>query len=541
MEILRHQFLDKLPEIEKAIKECDVIAIDTELSGLHRPLATKRLYSLQERYEEYKEATERFVIIQFGLCTFTWDSAGRYIAKPFNFYIFPTSATGTVHTNRLFMTQAQAFDFLVKQSFDFNKWVYQGIPYLTREEEELHRKEAARRIKDDIPDIPLDDKEVPFMQNVRKMIDEWLEDSQRGEGVNIVARNAYQRRLVYQEVRNKYEDLTAIGMQGFIRVTKLTKEQQETRMKERLEKIERDCTFAVGFRKVIDMISESGKMIVGHNMLLDVSHMIAQFVQPLPETLEEFKTLAHKLFPNMIDTKYMCAVEPELYKIFGTATALEQLRFETSREAFTNPRIDMHPLFPRYLTEKAHEAGYDAFITGSAFLKLASYLEQLRYPLDKIAEEPQIERKTKVDKLSDDEQNNWYEDGEDEEIYNYGSTRVNLFLDAHTVHPALKNSLNKSVLVRSAFDCFDFVNDELVINQTTAFHVQSVSGHLDMDKAKEVFIKAGKHVLERYDSSTCFLVFEQIPQHFDLEQYKDEFIITPIAQYYENMNMPSSK
>lgn len=35
MEILRHQFLDKLPEIEKAIKECDVIAIDTELSGAY--------------------------------------------------------------------------------------------------------------------------------------------------------------------------------------------------------------------------------------------------------------------------------------------------------------------------------------------------------------------------------------------------------------------------------------------------------------------------------------------------------------------------
>jgi chaperonin cofactor prefoldin len=33
MEISRQQFLQKLPEVEKAIKECDFMAIDTELSG----------------------------------------------------------------------------------------------------------------------------------------------------------------------------------------------------------------------------------------------------------------------------------------------------------------------------------------------------------------------------------------------------------------------------------------------------------------------------------------------------------------------------
>lgn len=33
MEIPRQQFAEKLFEVEKAIKECDVIAIDTELSG----------------------------------------------------------------------------------------------------------------------------------------------------------------------------------------------------------------------------------------------------------------------------------------------------------------------------------------------------------------------------------------------------------------------------------------------------------------------------------------------------------------------------
>jgi hypothetical protein len=33
MEISRQQFVEKLSIVEEAIKECDVIAIDTELSG----------------------------------------------------------------------------------------------------------------------------------------------------------------------------------------------------------------------------------------------------------------------------------------------------------------------------------------------------------------------------------------------------------------------------------------------------------------------------------------------------------------------------
>ena len=90
--------------------------------GLHRPGGSKRLDTLANRYTEYKEATERFMIIQFGMCTFTWEEkAGRYMARPFNFYIFPTSMTGKIQPNRIFMTQAQAFDFLAKQSFDFNR------------------------------------------------------------------------------------------------------------------------------------------------------------------------------------------------------------------------------------------------------------------------------------------------------------------------------------------------------------------------------------------------------------------------------------
>jgi poly(A)-specific ribonuclease len=87
-------------------------------------------------------------------------------------------------------------------------------------------------------------------------------------------------------------------MQGFIRCQKFSEKQEKACNKEKMDRFERDLTTAIGFRKVIDMISESGKTIVGHNMLLDICHMIAQFVEPLPNTLGEFKTLAHQTFPK---------------------------------------------------------------------------------------------------------------------------------------------------------------------------------------------------------------------------------------------------
>ncbi|KAL7319386.1 hypothetical protein PS15m_002525 [Mucor circinelloides] len=557
MEISRQQFPQKLPEVEKAIKECDFMAIDTELSGLHRPPTSVRLYNMADRYQEYKEATERFLIIQFGLCTFTWDEpAGRYIAKPFNFYIFPTSTTGQIQANRVFMTQAQAFDFLTKQSFDFNKWVYQGIPYLTVAEEEAFVAAASEKMADNMPDIPIDDKELDFVNDAKQKIADWMhaENPTAEDGVNITAKNAYQRRLIYQEAR-KFEGLTAIGMQGFIRVVRLSEKQAKDRQKEKMDKFEKDRALAIGFRKVIDLISQSGKTVVGHNMLLDVCHMVGQFVEPLPETLPEFKTLAHRLFPKMADTKYMCSAEPELNAIFGSGTALEALRFETKKEQFKNPHIDMHPGFPRYLTEMAHEAGYDAFMTGSVFLKLVAYLDKTRNPdkyaaieAQRLAEEEAKEREReremqpKVDadgwEISDDEDHNndnstW--DMIEEETYNYGSIRVDLANKNGAMDNVLKSIINKTALVRTAFDCFDFEAPEIVTNQSNTILVKySADTTFDMATAESLFLDYGKFIIEPNDACSSFVIFEKYRQDpTTIKVDNDAFTIVPIAKYLD--------
>jgi hypothetical protein len=94
---------------------------------------------------------------------------------------------------------------LTLSSFYKKKWVYQGIPYLTQQEEAFYKEEARKRMNDDMPDIPIDDKELGFINKARASIDEWVSTEKPAdpEGINILTRNAYQRRLIYQDVRSR--------------------------------------------------------------------------------------------------------------------------------------------------------------------------------------------------------------------------------------------------------------------------------------------------------------------------------------------------
>ena len=59
------------------------------------------------------------------------------------------------------------------------------------------------------------------------------------------------------------------------------------------------------------MITDQGKLVVGHNMMLDVLYTTRQFVQDLPEQLVEFKELFKQVFTGgCIDTKLMSSLYP---------------------------------------------------------------------------------------------------------------------------------------------------------------------------------------------------------------------------------------
>lgn len=80
MDITRQSFYFLLPRILIELAECDFIALDLELSGISlkptqgRPSkASSGKQTLQQRYEEVKEAAERYQILQLGFTVVTED------------------------------------------------------------------------------------------------------------------------------------------------------------------------------------------------------------------------------------------------------------------------------------------------------------------------------------------------------------------------------------------------------------------------------------------------------------------------------------
>ena len=60
-----------------------------------------------------------------------------------------------------------------------------------------------------------------------------------------------------------------------------------------------------GFSKVIRLLMDAQKPLVGHNCFLDILKIYHHFLDPLPETYPEFKERIRGNFPAVWDTKHM--------------------------------------------------------------------------------------------------------------------------------------------------------------------------------------------------------------------------------------------
>ena len=60
-----------------------------------------------------------------------------------------------------------------------------------------------------------------------------------------------------------------------------------------------------GFSKVIRLIIDHKKPLIGHNCLFDVVRIYHQFVDDLPANYKDFKRAFHAVFPEIYDTKHL--------------------------------------------------------------------------------------------------------------------------------------------------------------------------------------------------------------------------------------------
>ena len=134
----------------------------------------------------------------------------------------------------------------------------------------------------------------------------------------------------------------------------------------------------LGFSQVVEALIQAGKPVIGHNAIYDLAFIYHQFYAELPETYAEF---AHKtsslLFPKFFDTKVLSLYVGKLGK-----SDLQTLYNKATQDKKLNNSLNFAPDpsqadFAIYQSQggQAHDAGFDAFMTGLVFASFAKFIE----------------------------------------------------------------------------------------------------------------------------------------------------------------------
>ncbi|KAJ3025564.1 UNVERIFIED_CONTAM: hypothetical protein HDU68_006991 [Siphonaria sp. JEL0065] len=407
MDITRKTLSASLPLLREAIKNCSFIALDTELSGLHRDASEQAQPgdTAQIRYEKLKASSQAFAVLQFGVSVFEWDGTlKKYVVKAFNFPIFPQAGKQILGLDRRFLVESSAIDFLVNNNFNFDSTFKNGIPYVRFDEEEIARAniDKIENVSNNSV-IPLDHTNRDFVESAMTKVQDWLDNSS-DPFIGIIAENGFKKRLIHQEVRLRFNStLSTRSRQKEIIVSKLSHAERQRILNgedEQKSKLLGELEYLIGFRRVIELISKSQKPVIGHNMYLDLCQTIQKFCFELPATVGEFKELVHSVFPAIYDTKLIANNDPKIKESI-TNSALSEMVVQLSGPLFTKPEFIMHPDFQDYLapaaTEKFHEAGYDAFSTGVSFIKMMYHITNAPEGQELLFNPPPVETAPGVD------------------------------------------------------------------------------------------------------------------------------------------------
>ena len=89
------------------------------------------------------------------------------------------------------------------------------------------------------------------------------------------------------------------------------------------------------FTELKARLKEKRTILVGHNLFMDIMYFYRSFFGTLPDRLEDFQDTINKLFPVIVDTKYL-ATHNNHGKL--AKSSLEELDFELRQDA------DVHQL-----------------------------------------------------------------------------------------------------------------------------------------------------------------------------------------------------
>ncbi|KAL1624523.1 hypothetical protein SLS54_003866 [Diplodia seriata] len=429
MDVDKTAFWGRLLEILEAVSTAQFVSFDLELSGIPSRGTSGTKQTLEERYQEIKDAADRYQILQIGLTCVEQDiQSESYVVRPYNFNLNPLLEE-RLDIERIWSFQSGAAEFLLSVGFKMDLPMTKGVPYLSRYEAKRAKKLAyARWDKSAIADVQLKEHEVQsleFVSKVRCAINTWKETGKPfANHLNIVSTNPagiqptyaelgnFEKRLVHQLVRAEYPDLVTISKPQAIQIVPLNEEREKEILRKKKRALRHQIERQTGFRWIIealcggelkidadlfardvhtgavksaDMINLKARfdrarlalqrrrpVLVGHNLFTDIVYLYRTFIGPLPPTLEECRKVLHENFPLVVDTKY---VATHNCGDINPRSSLEEIHHKLRDQ--NKPVIVTHGAHDKYhIATPFHEAGYDSFLTALIMIRLSTKLEQ---------------------------------------------------------------------------------------------------------------------------------------------------------------------
>lgn len=412
MQVTRDTLAATLPVFTELLGTCDFYAVDEEMTGISLPPeAEDPTKTVEHIYDVKRRVAEKFSMIQVGVCLFhkvpdsSTPSVATYVAHPFTFIVYPSHGdeySADVRARDTTLSPSTVH-FLKSHNMDFQRWMYNGMTYCNEEQETRLRKLHAAKFDEadsisggisDLNELDLlsaDEREwiITSLQTAAKMCEasDTTPAPLSGGGALSETVLPLQKSRMVRDVlsRQLAVDFRRISMSVrrvgavFHTVLNLRSEVEtaKSRVTAQLQR-ERDLVDKLGFRLVFNALVASKKPCVGHNSMVDYLFLLAALDRNAPETLPYFKRRMKELFPIVFDTKYIA--HKHQYFPHGRFPQrflggyFEDFGGLTSKSIKVTLPLGFEAYHPLTLVNKrhgvAHEAGYDALMTGTVLLNL---------------------------------------------------------------------------------------------------------------------------------------------------------------------------
>ncbi|GAA0162450.1 mRNA polyadenylation factor [Lithospermum erythrorhizon] len=296
-----------------------------------------------------------------AVCPF-YITGSKMLCFRYNFHLFPRDEMKVGMPAYSFSCQSSYLMSMAQEGFDFNACIYDGISYLSREQESTTKdhwlQENPVTIDCTVQSSPTHSvADSIFTQRIKSRVRNWVDaytnankktedpliSSFRkifagGElhgsrpSLNIDVCSECQVQLTLAMLKD-FDDVVPLlipakkGGTQSVRVILTSSAEDRTALENEIQKVEDEQnTRARGFREVIDLISSSEKPLVAHNSLNDLAIIHSKFLGPLPPTVSEFRSSLNSVFPKILDVNHLGKEIYSLQQMNNLPTAISYLK-----------------------------------------------------------------------------------------------------------------------------------------------------------------------------------------------------------------------